>query len=64
MLSVITLIVSYVTFIVLLAVSFSDPGFTATPVGGIFLLIFGAVTAIEAAVTSHKKKEYYLNKVN
>ncbi len=61
--SVVALIVSYVTFIILVVFSLSDPGFTASFIGGLFLLIFGAITAIEIAMSSHKKKQYYINKV-
>jgi uncharacterized membrane protein HdeD (DUF308 family) len=61
--SVIALIVSYITFVILIVFSLSDPGFTASVIGGVFLLIFGAVTAIEIAMSSHKKKQYYINKV-
>jgi uncharacterized membrane protein HdeD (DUF308 family) len=64
LLSIIALVVSYVTFICLLAFSFSDPGFTASPAGGIFLLIFGLITAMEIAISSRQKNAGSSKKVN
>jgi uncharacterized membrane protein HdeD (DUF308 family) len=54
LLSVIALIVSFTTAIALFAFSSAIPGFTS-PGGGVFLLVFGFITAIEIAISSRKK---------
>lgn len=54
MLSVIALAVSFATAIALFAFSSSIKGFSS-PGGGVFLLIFGLVTAIEITVSGRKK---------
>ena len=55
LLSVIALIVSFATAVALFAFSSSILGFTS-PAGGIFLLIFGFISAIEIAISSRKKR--------
>jgi|GEM_PF-5150372 len=55
LLSVIALIVSFVTAIALFAFSSSLLGFTS-PGGGVFILIFGFITAIEVAISSRRLK--------
>lgn len=54
MLSIIALVVSFVAAIALFAFSSSIAGFSS-PGGGVFLLIFGLVTAIEITVSGRRK---------
>ncbi len=63
LLSIIALVVSFATAIALFAFSSSATGFDS-PAGGVFLLIFGFVTAIEIAMSSRKKNANLSTKVN
>jgi uncharacterized membrane protein HdeD (DUF308 family) len=62
LLPVIALIVSFATAIALFILSSSSVGFNS-PAGGVFLLIFGFVTAIEIATSSRKKNTQRATKV-
>lgn len=55
LLSIIALIVSFATAIALFAFSSAILGFTS-PGGGVFLLIFGLITALEIAISSRRRK--------